>query len=800
METSNDSNYRKLEFPIDGTSPFKGPRGRNYLLTIGIDKYKHFPVLQNAVSDAKNVIDVLTNRYQFQPEYVISLFDEDATEKNINGVFRELIQEVTPEDNLTIYFSGHGHYDELEDLGYWIPVDAEDFHEYLSNDRIVRFLKRIDSFHTFLVVDSCFSGSLFTGTRSGVSEKMDKIPSRWGLTSGMNEPVLDGPIGESSPFARYFLEHLNNNQDEHLLVSDLIQYVKKAVGANVAQQPLGNRLHGVGDRGMGEFVFYLRKNESRDWTEAQQKDTLDIYQSFIQKYPASTYLLQAKNRIKDLEEEQAWQKSVGRKSLAGYFDYLDKYPTGKYRNEAKKEIDQRQKEAENRHQEVLESQEKKENEDKAWIAATQENTNASYEAFLDQYPMGRYAGMARNRKSLLQKEKDDERLRIIEAEAWQFAKNADKIAVYKDYLEQFPKGIHVQEASNRKRELEAEWERENAREKEEQAWQFAKNQHSVAEYEAYLNAYPNGEFTDEAKNSIENLKKGKEDERRAKEEAHNWKKVLGMNTERGYDAFLNRYPNSEHIEEAKKRKAALTTGNKKTGRTPKPKQPKAQQQRKSSPIKWAVLGALGGIIAIIAVAVIFEEEFAEVDYSRDTKGVYNSYDDKDTYEEQVYEENAPEEQKSEQTKVDASSLSQMQNTFSDNPNSFFNSQMNDLGLSNRVQQLYNQYTQYGDQNALYQIEQLANNGAADAQLVMGAVQLVNAMLYNNTNYYTYAFNYFEASANQGNTNAQYCLGYMYNMGLGVYADYTQAYYWFSTCARAGNLSCQQTLRQFGLSW
>lgn len=271
MAKKQDSTHRSLSFPSENSPTFRGPNGNNYLLVIGIDEYEHFPKLHNAVTDAQNVIDVLTSKYQFDNEHVYTLFNENATEQNINAVFRQLIKEVSSEDNLTIYFSGHGHYDDLEDVGYWIPVDAKDFHEYFSNDRIIRFLKRIDSFHTFLIADSCFSGSLFSGTRSAASDKLDQVPSRWGLTSGMNEPVQDGPMGESSPFAKYFLEYLRNNKQNHLMVSDVIQYVKRAVGANTKQQPVGNRLHGVGDRGMGEFVFYLKEEGTPTQEEGKPK-------------------------------------------------------------------------------------------------------------------------------------------------------------------------------------------------------------------------------------------------------------------------------------------------------------------------------------------------------------------------------------------------------------------------------------------------------------------------------------------------------------------------------------------------
>ena len=40
-------------------------REQNYLLVIGIDQYKEFPTLNNAVKDARDIAEVLTSKYRF---------------------------------------------------------------------------------------------------------------------------------------------------------------------------------------------------------------------------------------------------------------------------------------------------------------------------------------------------------------------------------------------------------------------------------------------------------------------------------------------------------------------------------------------------------------------------------------------------------------------------------------------------------------------------------------------------------------------------------------------------------------
>ena len=120
--------------------------------------------------------------------------------------------------------------------GYWVPVDAQgkDVSGFLPNSQILKVIENINSQHTLLVADACFSGSLL-------------------------EVVSDGSAGTNNPFAQSFIGFLQNNSESKVAVSDLVQYVKKKVTEANNQTPVGNPLKGVGDEG-GEFVFYKRMN------------------------------------------------------------------------------------------------------------------------------------------------------------------------------------------------------------------------------------------------------------------------------------------------------------------------------------------------------------------------------------------------------------------------------------------------------------------------------------------------------------------------------------------------------------
>lgn len=229
---------------------------KNYLFIVGINSYEYWPQLFNAVKDAKDVANVLVGMYDFEFSDVKMLINEQASLNNIYSELRSYIERIGPQDNLVIYYSGHGFYDDLLSEGYWIPYNAKlnALGEYLPNSSLLKILKNINSQHTFMVVDACFSGSLFVPSNRGYVENVEKYKSRWGLASGRLETVSDGAYGTNSPFASNFIEFLKKNEKDELPVSELVQAVKVKVADENNQTPIGNTIKNIGDEG-GEFIF-----------------------------------------------------------------------------------------------------------------------------------------------------------------------------------------------------------------------------------------------------------------------------------------------------------------------------------------------------------------------------------------------------------------------------------------------------------------------------------------------------------------------------------------------------------------
>ncbi len=246
-----------------------GPSGKNYLLTIAIDKYEYDDELFNCVRDAKKLVEVLQDRYGFEKDDIWELYDEEAQLKGIYEKLEGLMEKVTPEDNLVIYFSGHGYYHKPTKTGHLIPYGVRGWYHFFSNANLKDLIRGINSFHTFLIVDCCFSGSLFVEHKEGgnqgpdfssLAAKVGVWPSRWALAAGRIEKVEDGRHGGHSPFARALLEYLKRNKQPKVPISELIQYVRKVTSRNATQTPVGGVLFGLGDLG-GEFVLKLKERK-----------------------------------------------------------------------------------------------------------------------------------------------------------------------------------------------------------------------------------------------------------------------------------------------------------------------------------------------------------------------------------------------------------------------------------------------------------------------------------------------------------------------------------------------------------
>lgn len=240
--------------------------GNFWAVLIGIDQYDHWPRLSTAVLDTKDIKEVLEQKYGFTPERVKWITNREATREGILEALEWLLNEAGENDNVLIYYAGHGELDKV--TGYWVPVEArlDKKGAYIGNSTIRDYIGAMKANHVYLVADSCFSGSLFAGLNRSKPDvitgryfqEVHKRMSRQGLTSGGTEPVNDAGYDGHSIFNYYFLKSLRENDDPYLTASSLFDRLAAGVGNNSRQTPISQPLRDVRDEG-GEFIFALSR-------------------------------------------------------------------------------------------------------------------------------------------------------------------------------------------------------------------------------------------------------------------------------------------------------------------------------------------------------------------------------------------------------------------------------------------------------------------------------------------------------------------------------------------------------------
>ncbi len=244
-------------------------KGAQWLFVIGINDYKHWKKLDAAVKDATDLRDLLMEKYYFDKEHLIELYDPNATKTNIIAKLRYLGQVVKPEDSLVIYYAGHGFLDSLTKTASWIPVDGkkDDTTTWIDSYKIRMLLNKnvIKARHILLISDSCFSGDLLRGDddfpikiTNEVLKRAYRSTSRRVITSGGVEPVSDSGYGGNSVFTHFLLKALQANNEKFLLPSAFKTDLTKNVSDNSSQVPQFGTILGTGGEQSGEIVLFAR--------------------------------------------------------------------------------------------------------------------------------------------------------------------------------------------------------------------------------------------------------------------------------------------------------------------------------------------------------------------------------------------------------------------------------------------------------------------------------------------------------------------------------------------------------------
>ena len=348
--------------------------GRYPALVIGINDYKNLPRLETAVNDASAVADLLRQKYGFEVSLLLN-----PTRSQVIRALDGLRGKLTERDNLLVYYAGHGVLDIEADAGFWLSVDAEESTQadWISISTVTQTVKAMSAKHVMVVSDSCYSGTLTRGLSVSVKtgaerqaelERLAGKRSRTALVSGGLEPVSDGGGDGHSVFTRAFLTALRDSTGV-LDGQQLFTAVRRPVIVNADQTPQYSDIRRADHEG-GDFLFVptnldlgapaspssdkassgfdARELELAFWNSIQDSERPADYEAYLAQYPSGVYASLARNRIDQFadkpepkpaaaeasgpdEKELAFWNSIQESaSAAAFAAYLERFPEGTF--------------------------------------------------------------------------------------------------------------------------------------------------------------------------------------------------------------------------------------------------------------------------------------------------------------------------------------------------------------------------------------------------------------------------------------------------------------------------------------
>lgn len=242
---------------------------KDYALIFATDNYENWGDLVNPINDARTIENILKEKYGFQIEVVENATLEEMTAK----LYDYNLKKFNPQDQLFVFFAGHGYYDEVLGEGYIVATNSlmndKGKNSYLSHVTLRQRLENIKCDHIFLTMDVCFGGTfdpVLAKARAG--EAMDEASdtqylvrkltkrTRKYLTSGSKEYVSDGVAGKHSPFAAKFIQairEIGGGSGRIMTLLELNTYFQKL--------PTEARFGSFGsDDPASDFVFVAKQN------------------------------------------------------------------------------------------------------------------------------------------------------------------------------------------------------------------------------------------------------------------------------------------------------------------------------------------------------------------------------------------------------------------------------------------------------------------------------------------------------------------------------------------------------------
>lgn len=235
------------------------PMGKTWVIFIENSSYETFASLDGPIKDVSTIQRALAN-YQIHK----FIHEKDMTKKEMEYFFNiELRDQVKANQvkSLLVWYAGHGKF--INDVGYWIPVDAkrDDEFTYFNINALKAGLQAYGDgiIHTLVISDACESGPGFYTAMRSANEAPTCDNTR---VAGSKSAQVFSSAGyelavDNSKFTATFANTLMNNRNACVPIEAIVQSVTSAVATERGQKPKFGKIQGLED--MDGTFFFIAK-------------------------------------------------------------------------------------------------------------------------------------------------------------------------------------------------------------------------------------------------------------------------------------------------------------------------------------------------------------------------------------------------------------------------------------------------------------------------------------------------------------------------------------------------------------
>ena len=255
-------NRKETEFTLNREGAeiaANNPMGKTWVVFVENSSYETFASLDGPIKDVATIQRALAN---YQVHNIIH--KKDMTKAEMERYFSIELRDLVKKNqvkSLMVWYAGHGKF--INDVGYWIPVDAkrDDEFTYFNINGLKAGLQGYGEVvvHTLVVSDACESGpGFYTAMRSAVDEPTCDNS----IVSGAKSAQVFSSAGyelavDNSKFTSTFANTLLNNKNACIPIESIVKSVTAAVATETGQKPKFGKIQGLEDMN-GSFFFIAK--------------------------------------------------------------------------------------------------------------------------------------------------------------------------------------------------------------------------------------------------------------------------------------------------------------------------------------------------------------------------------------------------------------------------------------------------------------------------------------------------------------------------------------------------------------